>query len=840
MTDALEGILKTLDEKQRVVPPTNGSAAAKASGKEMPEGELAWIVQAKMQNSIGFQGGKLSQLRQQAERYYRGDKFGNEVKGRSQVVSHDVAEAIDSMMPSLIKIFTSGEEVVRFDPSAKEAPDGASVAATLQLIKRAEDNAKQATEYVNWIWNSQNPGFLNFYTWFKSALMMKNGIIKIWWDTAPTSKKETYKGLTDEEFEAILEDDAVTVESDETRPDPDWSPQQAYAQLMSVQPGQDATKLLTPPLVHDCVLLFTNKSGRVRIVAVPEDEFLIDRRAVSLDETPFCAHRQKMTISDLKEMFPDKHDLIDGLTSGEEAEYSQERIERFKDEDELPWRQDNPADPSMREIWVTEAYIKVDCDGDGIAELRKVTVAGDTGYTIIDNVEFDEQPFSSVTPILMPHKFFGMSVTDQTTDVQLIKSTLIRGILDNMYNQISPQLGVVENQANLDDLLNRRPGGVVRLKSATALVPIESQGVGPEPYQMVEYFDTVREQRTGVTRYNQGLDADTLNKTAKGINLIQNAGQERLELIARVFAETGVKQAFLKVLQLVCKHQDKKHIIRLRGKWVAMDPREWTDQMDVSVNVGLGTGSRDQQMQLMMMLLNLDKEIVELQGGAQGPLVTMENIYNKLEKLAQFSGLGSVQPFYTNPAQANGQPGGPQQHMDPKVQAEQLKQQHAAQELQQKADDAEKERQMRLQLGMAELALKRELGLEDLQLRRQQLNLEAASARVDAHLEHARLETDTALKVAGHNHQVRTAEQTHALAKDNAQHDRSVKRDKLDVKAGGQPRSKPSIRDVMIHRDPTTGKAAGFRITDVPPDLDMPAPGSLPTGAQMPGVSVGA
>jgi hypothetical protein len=327
------------------------------------------------------------------------------------------------------------------------------------------------------------------------------------------------------------------------------------------------------------------RDGRVRVQPLPPDEFLIDRRAVSLDEAPFVAHRVKRTLSELVEMGFPKAKLAN-IEGDDAADYSLERLERFQDEDEMPWRNAGTLDPTMREMWITECYIRVDYDGDGIAELRKVTVAGEGAAVVLENEEIDDHPFAALTPIPMPHKFHGMSIAEQTVDLQLIKSTLWRGALDALYLSNAPQIGAVEGQVNLDDLLNRRPGGIVRLKSPDALVPITTAPLGGDVFQMIEYIDNVREQRTGVTRYNQGLDADTLNRTASGINAIQNAAQQRLELIARVFAETGVKRAFRRILELVCKHQQKPKIIRLRQRWVAMDPREWNDEMDLSVSSG--------------------------------------------------------------------------------------------------------------------------------------------------------------------------------------------------------------------------------------------------------------
>lgn len=713
----------------------------------MTESDLKATLHAKINNSIAYQGGKLAQARMQAMRYYNGDKFGNEQAGRSQVVSRDVAEAVDSILPSLLRIFCSTDQAVRFDARRPQA----------------EDLADQITDYCNWVWQTQNEGFHNYYTWFKAALLERLGVVKIWWDEAKTQTKETYVGLTDEQLSKLMLAGDVEVEVVKSYPDPDaqdiGADLQALAEVAKGDlraQGDKSGPLLDqmlsaigeqkPAMLHDVEATFTNTEGRIKVAPVPGDEFLIERRAISLDETPFCAHRFKMPISDLIELFPDKEDEIWNLPTGEEAEYSMERLERFKQEDQLPWRQDNPSDPSMREVWVTEAYARVDFNGDGYGELRKVTLAGDLSYTILDNVEVDDHPFAALCPVPMPFKLIGMSIADQTQDIQLVKSTLVRGILDNMYNAVAPQVGVVEGQANYDDLLNRRPGGIVRLKNANALVDIPNPGIGPEPYQMVEYFDTVREQRTGVTRYNQGLDADSLNKTASGIRMIKNAGAERVETIARVFAETGVKRAFKRILELTCKHNRRKQTIRLRGKFVDVDPREWSTQYDAAISVGLGTGDRGEQLQGMQMLLQADAQIIQMQGGLNGPLVKLENVYHKLSKILEYMGYKSADPYYTNPETAGQQQGQQPPHMDPRMMAAQATGQMELQREKMRIDAEDRRTQMEMAhkraIAIAELSLKRELGMAQLQLNAGKLGIEQRAVDQDHHMAAAKHYSD--------------------------------------------------------------------------------------------------
>lgn len=772
------------------------STSAGPTGKKMSEGELKGILNAKVTNSLGYYGGKLSKARVTALQYYNGELFGNELEGRSQVVSRDVAEAIDSMMPALMKIFTSGDEVVRFEAGAKNVPDGTPVQQILEQLKLNEERAKQATDYCNWIWTQQNPGFEIFHNWFKDAMLNRIGAIKIWWDEQEEVSKETYKGLNDEELAYLLRDeqeDKMKLVEDTEYPDPDWVPpplpqlpappigqpqgaapmQQPPPALGAAFPGMGHNmppEPMPPPMLHDVVIRRTNKGGRIRIIPIPGEEFLMDRRAVALErDNPFCAHRSKKTLSDLMEMGYE-WDTIKVLGEGDSSDFNLERLERFRQEDELPYRTGNNYDPAMKEIWINECYMNVDYDGDGIAELRKIIFAGESGNfapgatVILENEEVDDNPFAALTPIPMPHKFYGMSIADQTMDLQLIKSVLFRTVLDHSYSAIMPQMAVVEGQVNLDDLLTRRPGGIVRMKAQGAVEPLPPSQMGVDPFQLIAYIDQVREQRTGVRRFTAGPGADVLENaytgTATGANLVENSSQERSELVARCFAEIGIKPAFRKILKLVTTHQNKPKIIRLRGKFVPMDPREWDDEFDMTVTVGLGTGNRDQQLKGIAMMLQIDQQIIQMQQGLNGPIVTAENLYNKLAKLCEYNGLKTAMPYYTDPATAP--PQSQQQRPDPKmveaqgkVQAQQALAQAKAQQNQQQSQADIAEQKVRAQVDMAieqakaqhELALARQKAFLEAQL-------EGQKAAHNMQLERMRLDHDRAINEQAASHKL--------------------------------------------------------------------------------------
>jgi hypothetical protein len=660
----------------------------------MTDSELKSILAAEIADSLAHLGGELSEQRRKALRYYLGEPFGNEQEGRSKVVSTDVADVVEWILPALLKIFTAGDEVVRFEPTGPED----------------EEVAKQATEYVNWIFSRDNSGFLNLHMLFKDALLQKNGIAKVWWEEGECATRESYLRKSFEEMQLVLAD-------------PDVEPiAHSEYQDRGVAMGPNGLQIETAVTYHDLVVKRRRKSGAVRIMTVPPEEFLISRRARSIEEAPFVAHRLRKTVSELIEMGYDR-DLVDRLPGSEDDDPTGERRERFALEEDHDRSAADRPNRAMREIWLTECYIKCDWDGDGIAERRKVTVAG-SGQEILDNEAWaGPLPFVSLTPIPMPHRFFGLSIADLVMDLQLIKSSILRQILDNLYLSNNGR-HIISDQVNLDDLLTSRPGGIVRLKNGALpgqghILPLDTPLVAAQAFPMLEYIDGVRENRTGVTRYMQGLDADTLNKTASGINQIMTAAQQRVELIARVFAETGVKDLFRKILELVNRHQSAPRIIRLRNRWVPMDPREWNTQMDVSISVGLGTGNKDQMLTHLRSLLEIQVQAIRMQGGIEGPLVRLENVYNTLAKLVENAGLKSADPYFTDPAQRPPMPPPPPapQQPDPALAAVQ---QQARLEAARLAFDRQR--------AAADLALDRAKIAADLALKRDALALKARQA----------------------------------------------------------------------------------------------------------------
>jgi len=576
----------------------------------MDQEKLKGILDSEIDNSLGYIQTDTTDERSKALEYYNREPYGNEVEGRSQIVTGEVAEVVDGALPQLLRVFTQSDEIVRFEPKSFDD----------------EQKALQATEYVNWVMNRDNDGVSIMHNWFKDALLQKNGIVKVYWDEVVNITKEKYQNLNEEELTMILSDESIEV-----------SKQEQIEQEPFVDP---MTGQVFPNFSYNVTVKKTNKTGKVVIENVPPEEFLISKKARTIADAPFVAHRRLITRSELIGMGFDRK-TVNSLPTWSDLTYTQERNARFSNGENPDTN--NTLDPSMEEIEVYECYLKVDMDGDGIAELRKVVYAG---KEVLDDTEIDFVPFCSICPIPMPHKFFGHSFADRAMDLQLIKSTVTRQILDNMYMVNSPRTIAIEGQVNLDDLLTVTANGVVRAKNPNAVTPMTVPATAAQSFPLLEYLDVVQSKRTGVNDAQQGLNPDILqNTTATAVAAMQSAAAGKIELVARIFAETGVKDLFQKILQLLCKYQDKARVIRLRGKYISIDPREWTNQFDISINVGLGTGNKQEQMAMIAMVLGKQEEILKT-SGMNNPLVSASQYRNTLGKFVESAGFKDSSEFF--------------------------------------------------------------------------------------------------------------------------------------------------------------------------------------------------
>lgn len=696
---------------------------------KMTDDQLRALTDAEMQDASAESGygGLLAAARAKAEYYFQGIPKGDlappEIEGRSSVVDTTVANTVLGMHGPLMKIFCGTDHVVEFEGTQ---PDD-------------EQKAKEATEYLNHLLRKKNPGYMIVYAWIMDALKSKVGFIKVWWDDAPSETTEEYRGQTDVQLAMLLDDAEIEVTGQRAYEDEDAAQQkakmleQAAQQLTQMAAGdpnafaqaqqQFAVMQAQPvPMLYDITVKRTRKGGCLRIENIPPDEMFVSRACKDIDDDTFKGHRVRRTVGYLKERGYDVTDI-----SFDEPNQTAEAAER--DRYGLQAQMTAPGeaqDPDSRQVWLEECYVHGNLDGDGPA-LFKVMRAGGQ---ILDREKVDANPFVDLASIPLPHQFFGWSPADLAMPHQKLKTSLKRSVLDNLYLQVNGRYFAVEQQVNLDDLLNSRPGGVVRVKQAGAVGRLD-QGAGDlgSAMAMMESAERDAEEATGYTRQSQGGGMQVA-QTATQSNIITNRADERMELIARTMAETGFARLFKKMLRLVTQYQNKADTVKLTGGWANIDPREWTNQFDLTPNVGLGTGNKDQLVQHLMALKQ--SQMAALQIGYATP----ENLFAADKKLTEALGFRNSEQFFTDPK--NMPPKQPQQ--DPAAIKAQLDAQNRQAELQFEREKAQMLAQVELQVADTKARAQMEVdrNRQELEAQQQQvrIQLEAEQAERDAQRRH--------------------------------------------------------------------------------------------------------
>jgi hypothetical protein len=598
--------------------------------------EVKALLEAERNDALAaIAASKLSAERSDAMDYYLGDmaKDMPAPEGRSRAVSTDVADTVEGIMPSLMEIFCSGDEIVKF------APVGPNDTAA----------AEQETDYVNHVFLQRNPGFLILYTFIKDALLSKTGIVKVWWETRTLEERETYYDLTDDAFAILAADPDIEIAAHTARP------------ALSPPPGgQGSDPTIAPatageafpaggPLLHDVECVRAKEAAEARVEAVPPEEFGISRNARSLRDCDYCFH--KILIQQAK-LIAEGYDPEQVKTLPTYTAITNVEEVRRDTVDEYQYTGDE-NNQAARRIETTEHYIRMDYKGDGKACLYKVRTGGQQGDILIkdgkpDIVEFDDIPFAAMTPVIQTHRFFGRSLADLVMDIQRIKTAILRGVLDNVYLANNPRVEVAEQFAGpetLDDLLVSRPGGIVRTKQPGGLNWQVVPSIAAQAFPVMEYMDAMREWRTGVTRQGQGIDADALaNQTATAVNQVFTAAQAKIKLIARIFAETGIKDLFWLLHEIIRKHGQAQATVQLRNQWVTIDPREWKKRDHLTVHVGLGSGTRQAQLAALGQVMGLQEKAIQL------GMVSKRNLHNSAREFVKLAGLQFPSEYFLDPA----------------------------------------------------------------------------------------------------------------------------------------------------------------------------------------------
>ncbi|NBT97238.1 MAG: hypothetical protein EBT43_05385 [Methylocystaceae bacterium] len=623
----------------------------------------------------------ITPARVQAAEYYRAAPFGDEEAGRSQVVLSEVRDTIQSIMPSLMRIFTSGQRIVEYMPR------------TAEDVKIAD----QASDAINFVFNDMNPGFQILHSAFKDALLKKLGIVTWWAESEDRVIEKEFSGLLDEEI-TLFQQQNPGVEFLDIRAEQIIPP---YQQTYTVR------------------VRLVDQQRKYRVRALPPECFICDRRARDTDKFfDLVGYRDLVTVSELIEMGYNEEDILEHGSPGEDNLWIAQ-MEDFERNRGTYFPTDND-DPALRRVKYMRIYMRIDRDGDGIAELRCIECIGRDCFVLKDYV-VDHAPFALFCPDPEPHAIFGHSIADVTMDLQRIKSHVLRATLDSLAQSIFPRTAVVEGQANIDDVLNKEVGSIIRMRQMGAVQDLSTPFVGQSAMPIIQYLDEIKAQRTGVTPASQGLDAELLQSTtASAVSAQISAAQERIEIIARTFAENGMRQLFRGLLKLITQHQDKPLLIRLRGEWMPIDPTTWDADMDCTVSVALGRGDDAQQMAFLTTVAQKQEQIIQTMG-MDNPLVKLSQYQNTLAQIVRKAGYKNPDSFFS--------PISPEQEM-------QLAQAQAAAKANQKDPN-----QLLAEVEMAKAQAETYAKL-------QQLAIDRAQLQLDADLKRDQMEADIILKAA--------------------------------------------------------------------------------------------
>ncbi len=741
---------------------TRQDSVRRASGRhnyqEMTESQVVGFLGRKIWQSMNDEDGDLSDVRKENFNTYIGAEYGNEREGYSSFVTREVLETVEWVLPSVLRVFLSGDKVVVFEPVGQDD----------------EEQAQQETDITNYFVMKANKngegGFLSLHHWMKDCLMYPNGYIKAWMEEKLCTDVGIVTGLNEVGVQMIADDPDVEILEQRTRtiqvpmPNPvamqppqppmapgampgatnnmmgDPSPMSPGGMPNASDPRAPAAPQPPPPNVqnigpmetievYDLKIRTTKTVMQLRVDPVPPEECLVDNDCVSLnlDDADFVCHRVRKPYTHLVEEGYDP-DELDQVGLGEDYQWNDERVNRLFYEDEDPDAEDED-DPSMRTFWVHECYAWFDYDGTGVAQFRRVVLIGDR---VFENEETNYQPMVAMSSILMQHKHTGMGYIDIMKDLQILGSVLTRQLLDNVYKinvrrKVFSEDALTEDGSTMEAILNTQAEFIpVRGPAQAAFVPEPTQSIVGELLPVIQYAKEQVALRTGVTP-ESGVAPNDLQEIRQDVfsNAVDRASQ-RIDMLVRIFAETGYRQLMSKVHQLLRSHWDIERSIKIRGKWVDVDPQGWRDRTDLTVNVGLGFGSKQQQLGMLVQLLSLQKE------AAGSGMSDEAKIYNTLERLVNASALGDPKSYFTSPEDPEFKPPEPPppdpQTILAQAQAQALTQEQARkdQEFQVTAQADQVKAQAEAQEKIAGAALKaeeleikkRELALKEIEMER--------------------------------------------------------------------------------------------------------------------------
>ena len=571
--------------------------------------EVEGIVQDAIAQAVDFVESEITNDRIKAQRYFDGEVDIGYEDGRSSVVATKVRDTVRAVKPSLMRVFMSTARPVEFIPKGPE-----DVAF-----------AEQATDYMHYVFN-QNDGFRVLNDAFHDALVKKQGIVKVYWDTRYRTETYSYTDLTQEERDYILSDMGISV-IEETM-------------TMTVEMDQMGMEVELPS--YSLKVSRSIPEGKLRIESVPPEEFFVNSQARTLEDAYVVCHRSEVRVGELVEMgypFEEVYDL-DSLYGASDISEAEDIERRGYSQDDY---EDQSGDPAMRNVAITEAYMRLDVEGTGVPVLHRF-ICGGSNYKLLDFDRVDEVPFAVFEVDPEPHTMYGRSLAELIMDDQDAATSIIRGVLDNVAMTNNPRIGIVDGAVNIDDVLNNEIGAIVRMRQPGAVQDLAVPFTAGQTLGALQYMDALVEQKTGVTQ-NVALNPDAMQSTtAAGVQATVDAAAAQVEVMVRNLSE-GMRRMFGLLLRLHVKHTDEEQLMRMNGQFVPVDPRVWNADMDVQVNVGLGTGREQEKAAALQGVLQIQQQVYQNYGPMNG-LVSLTNIRNTLADVLAASGVRNAERYF--------------------------------------------------------------------------------------------------------------------------------------------------------------------------------------------------
>lgn len=652
--------------------------------------QLIGAIDAMESNSYGSDTeGLLGQDRAHAIEYYLGKNVEPNEAGRSQVVDRSVYETIQWIKPSLARIFANGDDVVTLPPIG---PDD-------------EAAAKQESQYLNWLLLNKTNWFQTFDTAATDALLNKAGYLYCYKEDIEQTEVERYERQTEQGVKYILQDKSAQLISMKEYPDPDYVP--TPQQVMTPQGPQ---QVIPPPQTLVDLKIRRKRPARgfcIEVLAPERVKVAKTCTTVQVKDSDYFEYWDFPTISDLRSM---GYEVPDDVGSDHDTDRQEDAArDQYA---EMAWlHEENPNDPAMRRVRCRWIWMRYDLNEDGISELLYVTRIGNNIFGL---EEVNRIPIAVLCPDPLPHRHVGNAIADVVIDIQRIKTVILRDGLDNLRQTNNARTFLNPDKINLDDQLVSRPGGVVRGKAGKNAVygqdymPITVPFVFPQAMQGLEYMDQVKENRTGTSRYMTGVDQNTMNQTAMGIQQLSTMASQRVEQVARNFSN-GIEVLFEILHEIVLMAGARTDVVKLNGNWIEVNPAEWRRRTDFRIAVGYAAGNRDA---LAAKLGNIWQ--MQMQSMTAGiPVVQPSNMYETLSEYTKAAGLTQPERFWSEPSQI---PPRPPPQPDPTVMAqEQLRTQSAERQRAAELESKEREKRADISLGKykADLDAKTALALED-------------------------------------------------------------------------------------------------------------------------------